>query len=63
MASVSAPIKKVRYMRVTLRLLMPRLSGKSKKMAIAAIVGIDKRILARAEPRAKLRLCLKKFEQ
>lgn len=50
-AKVRAPIKKLRYIRVILRLLMPRLSGRLKKMAIAATVGMVRPILARAEPR------------
>lgn len=61
MVSVNAPIKKVRYIKVILRLLMPRLSGKLKKMAIAAIVGMESPILANAEPRAMFKLLCKRF--
>ena len=53
-ANVSAPIKKDKYIKVILRLLMPRLMGKLKKVAIAATAGIVRPILARAEPSAKL---------
>ena len=56
MASVSAPIKKVRYISVIFRLLIPRLSGKSNRIAIAATAGIVKPILASAEPSAKFKL-------
>ena len=50
MASVNAPIKKVRYISVILRLLIPRLSGKSNRMAIAATAEIVKPMLTSAEP-------------
>ena len=56
MARVSAPIKKLRYMSVILRLLIPRLNGRLKKIAIAATVGMVKPILASAEPNARFKL-------
>lgn len=55
-ASVSAPIKNDKYISVILRLLIPRLNGKLKQIAIAATVGMVNPMLAKAEPRAKLRL-------
>ena len=55
-ASVSAPIKNDKYISVMFRLLMPRLNGRLKKIAIAATVGMVNPMLAKAEPRAKLRL-------
>ena len=61
MARVSAPIKKVRYISTTFRLLMPKLSGNSKKIAIAAIVGIDRPMLASADPIAKFKLLCKRL--
>ena len=61
MASVKAPIKNDKYISVIFRLLMPRLSGKSKKMAMAAIAGMESPILAKAEPRAKFKLLCKRF--
>jgi hypothetical protein len=39
-----------------LRLLIPRLKGRSKKIAITATVGMVKPILANADPRAKFKL-------
>ena len=56
MASVSAPIKKLKYIKVMFRLLMPKVMGISKKMAMAATAGMVKPILASAEPRAKFKL-------
>ena len=61
MANVRAPIKNDRYIKVILSELIPRLIGKSKKMAIAATVGIVKPILARAEPKAKFKLLCRRF--
>jgi hypothetical protein len=55
-ASVNAPIKNDKYINVILRVLIPRLRFKSKKMAMAATVGMVKPILARADPRAKFKL-------
>ena len=55
-ARVRAPIKNVRYIKVILRLLIPRLRGRLNQIAIAAIVGIDNPILAKAEPSAKFKL-------
>ena len=45
MTNVSAPIKNDRYIKIILRLLIPRLSGKSKKMAMASIAGIERSLL------------------
>ena len=56
MASVRAPIKKDRYIRVMFRVLMPRLNGRLKKIAMAATVGMVSPILARAEPSARFKL-------
>ena len=58
---VSAPIKNDRNISVILRLLMPRLKGKLKKIAIVATVGMVNPILAKAEPSAKLRLLWRRF--
>ncbi len=55
-ARVSAPIKNDRYIKVIFRLLIPKLSGRLKKMAIAATVGIVSPILASADPSAKFKL-------
>ena len=55
-ARVSAPIKNERYIKVILRLLMPRLNGRLKNMAIAATVGIVSPILASADPNARFKL-------
>lgn len=55
-ARVSAPIKNDKYISVMFRLLIPRLNGRLKKIAIAATVGMVNPMLAKAEPRAKLRL-------
>ena len=55
-ASVSVPIKKLRYISVILSELIPKLSGKLKKMAIAATVGMVRPMLANAEPRARFKL-------
>ena len=60
-ASVSAPMKKDRYMSVILRLLIPRLKGKLKKMAMAATVGMVSPILASAEPSAKFKLLCRRL--
>ena len=60
-ANVSAPIKKLRYISVIFNGLMPRLMGKSKKMANAATVGMVKPILARAEPSARFKLLCKRL--
>ena len=60
-ARVNAPIKSDKYINVILSELIPRLSGRSKKMAIAATVGIDKPILASADPSAKFRLLCRRF--
>lgn len=43
------------------RLLMPRLRGRLKKMAIAAIDGMVNQMLASAEPRARFRLLCMRF--
>ena len=56
MARVSAPIKKLRYIKVMFSELIPRLIGKSKKIANAATVGIVRPILANADPRARFKL-------
>ena len=56
MARVSAPMKNDRYIRVIFRLLMPRLRGRLKTMAIVATVGIVSPMLANADPRAKFKL-------
>ena len=61
MARVSAPIKKDRYIKVMFRLLIPRLRGRLKKIAMAATVGIVSPMLARAEPSAKFRLLCRRF--
>lgn len=55
-ARVNAPMKNERYIRVILRLLIPRLSGKLKEIAIVATVGMVSPILANADPSAKFRL-------
>ena len=55
-ARVSAPIKNDKYISVILRLLIPRLSGRLKKIAIAATVGMVSPMLARADPNAKFKL-------
>ena len=62
MANVSAPIKKLKYISVIFRLLIPRLIGKSKKIANAATVGIVKPILASAEPKARFKLLCKRLD-
>lgn len=56
MARVSAPIKNDRYIKVIFKLLMPRLNGRLKQIAIAATVGMVSPMLAKADPKAKLRL-------
>ena len=56
MANVNAPIKNDKYISVILRLLIPRLSGRLKKIAMAATVGIVSPMLARADPSAKFKL-------
>ena len=56
MTRVRAPIKRDRYIRVMFRLLMPRLKGKLRKIAMAATVGMVSPILARAEPSARFKL-------
>ena len=61
MASVSAPIKNDKYISVILRSLIPRLSGRLKKIAIAATVGMVNPILAKAEPRAKFKLLCRRL--
>ena len=55
-ARVSAPMKNDRYMRVILRLLIPRLSGRLKIMAMVATVGMVSPILANADPSARFKL-------
>ena len=55
-ARVSAPIKRDRYIKIILRLLIPRLNGRPKRMAIAATVGMVRPILAKADPRARFKL-------
>jgi hypothetical protein len=54
-------MKSVKYINVMFRSLIPKLSGKSKKIAIAAIVGMDKPILASAEPKARFKLLCKRL--
>ena len=61
MASVNAPIKNDKYIKVILRSLIPKLRCKSKKMAIADTVGIVKPILAKADPKAKFKLLCKRL--
>ena len=61
MARVKAPIKKDRYISVILRLLIPRLNGRLKKMANAATVGMVSPILANAEPSARFKLLCKRL--
>ena len=56
MASVRAPINNDRYIRVIFRLLMPRLKGRLKKIAMATTVEMVSPILARAEPSAGFKL-------
>ena len=56
MANVNAPINKDRYIRVILSKLIPKLSGRLKKIAIAATVGMVSPMLARADPSAKFKL-------
>ena len=56
MARVKPPINKERYISTILRELIPRLKFRSKRIAIAATVGIVRPILANADPSAKLRL-------
>lgn len=53
MARVNAPIKNDRYIRIILRLLIPRLIGRLKKIAMAATVGMVSPMLAKADPSAK----------
>ena len=53
---LGVPIKKERCIRVLVRLLIPRLNGKLKKIAIAATVGMVSPLLANADPRAKFKL-------
>ena len=60
-ASVKAPMKKDRYMSVIFRLLIPKLKGKFKKMAMAATVGMVSPILASAEPNAKFKLLCRRL--
>ena len=60
-ASVSAPMKKDRYIKTIFRSLMPKLKGRSKKMAIAATVGMVNPMLANADPNAKFRLLCRRF--
>lgn len=60
-ASVKAPIKNDKYINVILRLLIPRLRCRSKKIAIAATVGMVKPMLAKAEPSAKFKLLCKRL--
>jgi len=55
-ARVSAPIKNERYISVILRLLMPRLNGRLKTIAIIATAGMVSPILAKADPSAKFKL-------
>lgn len=55
-ARVSAPIKKLRYISTIFSSLIPKLSGRLKKIAMAATVGIVKPILANAEPNARFKL-------
>ena len=61
MARVNVPIKRDKYISTTLSSLIPRLSGKLKKMAMAATVGIVRPILARADPRAKFKLLCRRL--
>ena len=60
-ARVKAPIKNDKYINVILRLLIPRLRFRSKKIAIAATVGIVKPMLAKADPSAKFKLLCKRL--
>jgi hypothetical protein len=60
-ARVSAPIKSDRYIKVILRLLIPRLNGKLKIIAMAATVGIVSPILASADPNARFKLLCNRF--
>jgi hypothetical protein len=55
-ASVSAPIKNERYIKVIFRLLIPRLIGRLKDMAMAATAGIASPILSSADPSARFKL-------
>ena len=55
-ARVNAPIKKLRYIRVIFKLLIPRLRGRLKTIAIVATVGIVSPMLANADPSAKFKL-------